>query len=467
VRASAPAGSTTDLETYNDVRTRTERLRAPLAVEDCVIQSMPDVSPTKWHMAHTTWFFENFVCKRAIPGYELFDPSFDYLFNSYYNSVGPQFPRPERGLLSRPTVAQVERYRSHVDAAIRGNLFPIDGDLPNPLRAVFVLGLQHEQQHQELMLTDVKHVLSRNPTGPAYRPRWDDPPDPPAEFRWIDYPEEVVWIGYEGGGFAFDNEGPRHRRIVPACALAARPVTNGDYLAFIRDHGYTNPLLWLSEGWRTVREKGWDAPLYWTEREGRWWTFTLSGLTPVNESEPVCHVSYFEADAFARWAGARLPTESEWERAARSQPIAGNFAEDERFHPAPLSTQPPAGEEEAGEEAGSICGRSEPRPGAAVGARVLHAIFGSVWEWTSSDYGPYPGYAPPPGALGEYNGKFMCNQYVLRGGSCATPVSHIRATYRNFFPPDARWQFSGIRLAMDKEPKDAQPMDAQMKDVQS
>ncbi len=410
---------------YAEIRRFTERLREPLAVEDCVIQSMPDVSPTKWHLGHTTWFFENFVAKRSIPGYRVFNPAFDLLFNSYYNAEGPQFPRPERGLLSRPTVEEVLRYRAHVDERMIDFLSRIGSAIPAEVADVVELGLQHEQQHQELLLTDIKHVLSLNPLRPAYRSREEIACGQVAPLRWLHYPEGIFSIGAKDGGFAFDNERPRHNALIPSFALAMRPVTNGEFIAFIRDGGYANPLLWLSLGWAAVREKGWRAPLYWEERDGEWWTMTLGGPFRVSPSEPVCHISYFEADAYARWAGARLATELEWERAARGTPgesHPGNFVEDERFHPAPVV-------------------EDEDSPGA------LRAMLGSVWEWTSSAYSPYPGFAPPPGALGEYNGKFMCNQYVLRGGSCATHSSHVRTTYRNFFPPEARWQFSGVRLA--------------------
>lgn len=412
---------------FAEVRRLTERLRDPLSIEDCVIQSMPDVSPTKWHLAHTTWFFENFVCKRVIPGYQVFHPGYDFLFNSYYNSEGPQFPRPQRGLLSRPTVKEVEEYRAHVDARMIGYLESTGQAAPPGVAAVIELGLNHEQQHQELMLTDIKHVLSLNPLRPAYRAREADAEAPTFPGGWALYPEGIFSIGAsDRERFVFDNERPRHREIILPFALATHPVTNGEYIEFIRDGGYRNPLLWLSAGWSTVREKGWEAPLYWERRDGEWWTMTLAGMLPVNPAEPVCHVSYFEADAYARWAASRLPTEAEWERAAcdTSRPARdGNFVEDERFHPAPL-----AGESSAGS---------------------LEAMLGSVWEWTQSPYTPYPGFVPVEGALGEYNGKFMCNQYVLRGGSCATSRSHIRPTYRNFFPPEARWQFSGIRLARD------------------
>jgi len=404
------------LTRYHTIRKFTEHLTAPLTAEDCAIQSMPDVSPTRWHLAHTTWFFETFVVTPAIEEYKPFHPAFQYLYNSYYNTVGEQFPRDRRGVLSRPTLAQVMEYRRHVDEHMRE--LSTKGTAFSSLAAIIELGINHEQQHQELILTDIKHVLSCNPLYPTYvaapaRERRDA-----ERVAWIGFPEGTRWIGHSGESFAFDNEAPRHREFVDAFELASRPVTNGEYLEFVKDGGYRRPEFWLSAGWQQVRSSGWNAPLYWTEIEGEPYQFTLSGLQPVDLAAPVCHVSYFEADAFARWAGARLPTEAEWETAA-DLPIAGNFAESGAMHPSPAFPH---------------------RSGS------LRQMFGDVWEWTSSSYTPYPGYKPAEGALGEYNGKFMCNQYVLRGGSCATPQSHIRPTYRNFFPPEARWQFSGIRL---------------------
>lgn len=405
------------LRHYDAIRKFTEHLAAPLTAEDCAIQSMPDVSPTRWHLAHTTWFFETFVVMRATDAYQPFHPAFQYLYNSYYNAVGEQFPRDRRGVLSRPTLAQVTEYRRHVDECVRA--LSTDGTGFSNLAPVLELGINHEQQHQELILTDIKHVLSCNPLYPAYveRPAQERPDH--ERVAWIGFSEGMRWIGHDGDGFAFDNEAPRHRVFVDGFELADRPVTNGEYLEFMRSGGYRRPEFWLSAGWQQVRSCGWNAPLYWTEIEREPYQFTLSGLQPVDISAPVCHVSYFEADAFARWAGARLPTEAEWEIAAAGLPILGNFAESGAMHPAAVVPSP----------TGS-----------------LRQIFGDVWEWTSSSYAPYPGYRPVEGALGEYNGKFMCNQYVLRGGSCATPQSHIRPTHRNFFPPEARWQFSGIRL---------------------
>jgi ergothioneine biosynthesis protein EgtB len=403
---------------YRAVRAATEALAAPLSPEDCTAQSMPDASPVKWHLAHTSWFFETFVLEAAAPGYRPLDPAYRVLFNSYYHSVGAQHFRPERGLITRPGLAEVHAYRRHVDARL---LALLEGGRLAPAQlAVVELGLQHEQQHQELILTDLKHLLSRNPLLPAYRTRAPEPASAAPPLAWHEQPAGLREIGHAGPGFAFDNEGPRHRVFVHAFALASRAVTNGEYLAFMAERGYERPELWLSDGWAAVQHEGWRAPLYWTERDGAWHRFTLAGLRPVAESEPVTHVSAYEADAYARWAGARLPTEAEWEIVGASAPIAGNFVESGRGEPAPA------------------------KPEAAPAQ-----LFGDVWEWTASAYAPYPGYHPPPGALGEYNGKFMANQLVLRGGSCATPASHIRASYRNFFPPGARWQWSGIRLARD------------------
>jgi ergothioneine biosynthesis protein EgtB len=409
-------------EAYDGVRARTVALCAPLGPEDQGAQSMPEASPAKWHLAHTTWFFETFVLAR-LPDHRPFDPAWGFLFNSYYNAVSPQFPRPERGLLTRPTLEEVHGYRRHVDERVRAWLAR-----PAPewreLAGLLELGLHHEQQHQELILSDVKHLLSRNPLRPAYRACEPGPRRRAPEPGWVRFPEAIRWIGHDGRGFAFDNERPRHRRLVPAFALATRLVTCGEYLAFLEAGGYERPELWMSDGWNVVRQRGWCAPLYWEERGGAWWQFTLGGLRPVDPEEPVCHVSWYEADAYARFAGARLPGEDEWEVAAQDVPVAGNLAESERLHPAPARAA--AGAARRGE---------------------LAQLFGDAWEWTRSPYDAYPGYAPQAGAIGEYNGKFMCNQFVLRGGSCATPASHVRATYRNFFPPDARWQFSGIRLA--------------------
>ncbi|HZU39183.1 MAG TPA: ergothioneine biosynthesis protein EgtB [Gemmataceae bacterium] len=409
-------------EFYKTVRQTTEHLCEPLAVEDYGLQSMPDTSPVKWQLAHTTWFFETFVLLPHFPDYQPFHPQFGFLFNSYYNAVGPRWPRPQRGLLSRPTVAEIGGYRKHVDRCMEKLLASLPAKHRNPIESTVVLGCHHEQQHQELILTDLKHAWALNPLDPVYRPALPERGSVPSH-RWLSVPGGVVWLGHDGQGFAFDNEGPRHQAFVQSFQLASRLVTNGEYLGFIQDSGYRRPELWLSDGWATRQASGWEAPLYWEPRDGEWWQVTLAGRRPVKASEPVCHVSYYEADAFARWAGARLPTEAEWETAAQTLPLAGHFLDAGYYHPA---------------------------AGAAVDdGGPLYQLFGDVWQWTASPYTAYPGYQPAAGALGEYNGKFMVNQLVLRGASCATPRSHARHTYRNFFPPDVRWQFSGIRLARD------------------
>jgi len=408
---------------YKKVRQQTESLCRPLVAEDYVVQSMPDVSPTKWHLAHTSWFFETFLLTPHVPGYRIFDEHFAYLFNSYYVTVGDRHCRQNRGLLSRPTVSQIYDYRKYTDDAMTRFLSGLTSSQQSELRSVIEIGLHHEQQHQELMLTDIKHVFWVNPMRPAYKARAQMPAAELPPMRWIDFPEGVHTVGHEGPGFAFDNESPRHRTFLEPFRLASRLVTNGEYQQFIKDGGYKRADLWLSMGWATVQQEQWTAPLYWIEQDGQWLNHTLSGLRTVDDSEPVCHVSYFEADAYARWAGARLPSEFEWEVASESVPIEGNFVESEQFHPIALAHR-----------------SQSPTPS---------QMFGDVWEWTRSAYLPYPGFQPPTGALGEYNGKFMCNQFVLRGGSCATPQDHIRRTYRNFFPPDARWQFMGLRLARD------------------
>jgi ergothioneine biosynthesis protein EgtB len=404
-------------EAYREVRAATEALCAPLSPEDCAIQSMPDASPVKWHLAHTSWFFETLVLE-GVPGYAAFDPSFRMLFNSYYQSLGETHPRPERGVLSRPSLDRVLAYRRHVDAGV---LRLLDRGAPASALDVVELGLHHEQQHQELVLTDLKHAFSRNPLRPAYRERVAEPAGRAPPLAWIRGEAGLVEIGHAGAGFAFDNERPRHRVFVEPFEIASRPVTNGEYLDFVRDGGYARAELWLSDGFAALGTRGWRAPLYWEAGEDAHSSFTLAGMAPLRPDEPVCHVSYYEADAFARWAGARLPTEAEWECAAAQAPLGGHFAGSGRRHPAP---SPAAG-------------------------GLPAALFGDVWEWTASAYAPYPGFRPLAGSLGEYNGKFMSSQMVLRGGSCATPERHIRRSYRNFFPPDARWQFSGIRLARD------------------
>jgi len=402
------------LDDYQAVRSRTVALAAPLSAEDQMVQSMPDASPTKWHLAHTTWFFETFVLGPFFTGYRPVDERHAFLFNSYYEGVGPRVERARRGQLSRPSLAEVQDYRARVDAAMARWLA---ADVAPAAAATVVLGLHHEQQHQELLLTDIKHALGLQPLRPAYRPRPPAAPRAPAggAARFRHFEAGVVSIGHAAEGFAFDNEGPRHRHFLEAFALALRPVTVGEYLAFMRDGGYARPELWLSDGWQRVQTERWRAPLYWEEHDGAWSLYTLGGVRPVDPDETVAHVSYFEADAFARWAGARLPTEEEWEHAAAGAPVTGHFADAERYHPGPATD----------------------------------GMFGDVWQWTQSAYLAYPGYRPPAGPVGEYNGKFMSGQMVLRGGSCLTPAGHLRATYRNFFPQEARWQMSGIRLARE------------------
>lgn len=405
------------LADYLRIRRASLELAAPLAPEDTVVQSMADVSPTKWHLAHTTWFFEEFILQQQ-PGYRFHDPRWRFLFNSYYQSVGPMHARVARGLLSRPRLSEVLDYRAVIDRAME-RLIATD---PQPeLARQIELGLQHEQQHQELILTDIKHVLSCNPLLPAYRDDLARPHRPSPEQRFVAGDEGVVEIGADSsGGFAFDCETPRHRSLLHPHALARRPVTNDEFRQFVADGGYRQPQLWLSEGWATVQSLGWNGPMYWdatAETE-----FTLGGQRQIDASAPVCHVSYYEADAFARWAGARLPTEAEWENAADElDPERGNFANTAILHPVASDD---------------------------VGERLQ--MFGDVWEWTASPYVNYPGFKPLPGALGEYNGKFMCGQWVLRGGSCVTPSRHVRASYRNFFYPRDRWQFSGLRLAQER-----------------
>lgn len=404
------------------IRNVTVRLCDTLSPEDCAAQSMPDASPAKWHLAHTTWFFETFILSREDPDYASYHPRFEYLFNSYYNAVGELFSRPDRGLLTRPDWDEVLAYRDHVETALLG-LLEDPGRLPEAVLDIVELGLHHEQQHQELLLTDVKHLLSHNPLAPVYRPTKEPGDVAIQSMAWHAYRGGLVEIGHAGQDFAFDNESPRHRVHLEPFELASRLVRNGEFAAFIEDGGYDRPEFWLSEGWAKKQQEGWKAPLYWSTRDGRWEAFTLGGQIPVRSEEPVCHVSLFEADAFARWAGCRLPTEAEWEHAAADVPVEGNLLEGGRFHP-------------------EVAPSRAVHPGPAQ-------LFGDVWEWTASAYSAYPGFRPSAGALGEYNGKFMSSQMVLKGGSCVSPRSHIRASYRNFFPPDARWQFSGIRLARD------------------
>ncbi|MBS1837064.1 MAG: ergothioneine biosynthesis protein EgtB [Actinobacteria bacterium] len=442
---------------YCEVRQRTEALAAPLGAEDQVVQSMPDASPTKWHRAHTTWFFEELVLGPHVSGYEVFDPHHRFLFNSYYEAVGARQPRPHRGMLTRPTVAEIAVYRRAVDESMLHLLDQLEHQPAPGVSELVELGLHHEQQHQELLLMDAKHLLFQNPMHPPYREV--PPPDPVGvELRsgavpvvrngrtneaWIAHDGGLVEIGAGSDGFSFDNESPRHDVYVPPFALSERLVTNGEWMAFIDDGGYRRPELWLSDGWALVGSQGWEAPLYWA-REGRRSTdraedpfhdardhdrsvFTLSGAQVIRPEDPVVHISYHEADAFARWAGARLPTEAEWEIVAREHPVStAGLA----MAPAPHPRAP---------------GSS---PGTVTGADPLQ-FRGAVWQWTASAYLPYPGFQAAPGTVGEYNGKFMVNQHVLRGGCCATPPGHDRVTYRNFYPPAARWPFTGLRLAVD------------------
>ena len=427
----ADAAPASPIERYAAVRALTEELAAPLSPEDQCIQTMEDVSPTKWHRAHTTWFFETFLAKPHLPNHREVDPLYGYLFNSYYEAVGPRHARRCRGIISRPSVAQVAEYRARVDEAmgllLTEHLSPATEELVN-------LGLNHEQQHQELLLMDIKHVLGSNPAQPAYRPEPPPVEVPQRTAGWVGFDGGRHVIGHQGDGFAFDNEHPRHEVLLAPFELGDRLVTCGEWLEFMADGGYRTATLWLSDGWAEVQSHGLSAPLYWSRADGAdastpppagdtgdWRLFTLGGLRALCPAEPVCHVSYYEADAFARWAGARLPTEAEWEVALRhSDPVPGDAAN--------LLAS----------------GALHPR---ATTAEGLSQAFGDVWEWTSSAYGPYPGYVPGPGAVGEYNGKFMINQMVLRGGCCVTPADHVRVGYRNFFPPGARWAFSGLRLA--------------------
>jgi ergothioneine biosynthesis protein EgtB len=397
---------------YRVVREQTLALLAELQTEDTVVQSMPDVSPTKWHLAHVTWFFERFVLEQKQANYQRFDDSFDHLFNSYYNTAGTMHARPQRGLLSRPTLAEILKYRQHVDAAMQQLLL---GGNDEDLVQLTTLGLNHEQQHQELLLTDIKHVFSCNPLLPAVSTAVHAKPDIlVAPYSYLPGETGLHAVGAEDSAFFFDNETPRHDTLLQEHRIGQRLITNGEFREFIQDGGYESSTLWLSDGWSIVNERRWSRPLYW----GEWLAheFTLGGQQDIDDNAPVCHISYYEADAYARWAGARLPSEFEWEAAATRHSVAGNFLESKLWHPAAANTQ---------------------------------QFFGDVWEWTSSSYAPYPGFKPLAGTLGEYNGKFMCNQMTVRGGSCVTPGDHMRASYRSFFYPDARWQFLGFRLAKD------------------
>jgi ergothioneine biosynthesis protein EgtB len=404
--------STTSLaDTFLEVRRLTDRLASRLSPEDQTPQSMPDASPAKWHRAHVTWFFEEFILS-SDPDYAVYDPSYRYLFNSYYEAVGARHPRPHRGLVTRPGATDITRYREYVDESLVRALDA--GRLDEDALTLVELGCNHEQQHQELLLMDIKHLFSTHAFAPAYTDRRADGPTPVTEQHWHGVTGGVVEVGHDGGGFAYDNEGPRYRVHLEDFEIAERAVTNADWLEFMADGGYHRSELWLSDGWAHLQQTGWDAPGYWQQQDGTWTTFTLSGRRPVVAAEPVCHVSFYEADAFARWAGARLPTEFEWETAAAQQPhLRGQLLDPDRAHP-------------------GVAGRT---------------MVGDVWEWTASAYLPYPGFVAAHGAVGEYNGKFMCDQHVLRGASALTPPGHERITYRNFFPAPARWAFSGLRLA--------------------
>ncbi len=401
---------------YRAVRDLTMALAAPLSDADASAQSMPDASPAKWHLAHTSWFFETFVLRDHVAGYQLHDSRFPFLFNSYYEAEGQRHARHRRGMLTRPSLDEVRAYRAHVDAALVAAL----PDLPAEARELVALGCHHEEQHQELLVTDILHLLHENPLEPALWPAAPKVPVAmPGPIEWIAHPGGIVYVGHDGGGFAFDCEGPRHAALLQPHAIADRPITNGEWALFIADGGYACPRWWLADGWAWVKAEGIAAPLYWEMQDGAWTRFGLDGRRPIDPAAPVTHVSLYEADAYASWAGARLPTEFEWEAAAAHHDAAGGNQMD-------------------------AAGPVEPRPAGAAGG-----FFGDVWEWTGSAYRPYPGFRPVEGAVGEYNGKFMSGQFVLRGGSCATPRGHARACYRNFFYPHQRWQFTGVRLAKD------------------
>ena len=405
---------------YNKIRKFSEKLCEPLEIEDYVIQSMSDVSPTKWHLAHTSWFFETFVLKVVDQNYKSPNDIYNYLFNSYYVQVGERFFRPKRGLLSRPTVKEVYEFRKYIDAEMNNYFAKATEDELMKMKVVLEIGFNHEQQHQELMLTDIKHVFSQNPLNPVYK-KSDIEKSEFSKCKWIEFNEGIYEIGHNEDSFFFDNEKPFHKTYLQSFSIADRLVTNQEYINFIEDNGYKRTELWLSNGFANVESENWEAPLYWQKVDKKWHNFTLNGFKEVDLYEPVCHVSFYEAEAYARWAGARLATEFEWETASKLQKIEGNFVENESYHPtAKLNDK-----------------------------NNIKQMFGDVWEWTRSDYAPYPGYKIPNGAIGEYNGKFMSGQIVLRGGSCATSKDHIRKTYRNFFPHHSRWQFMGIRLAKD------------------
>jgi ergothioneine biosynthesis protein EgtB len=414
-------GDRAQLATYfHRIRKDSELLCAPLELEDYSIQTMPEVSPPKWHLAHTSWFFETMLLKPYLADYREYNAKFSELFNSYYDTIGAYHPRMQRGLLSRPTVKQVYRYRAHVDEHINTLLSQANHPQWPEITRRMIIGVNHEQQHQELMLTDIKHIFAYNPLRPEYR-ELQPAQGSAVKLNWVRFAGGLHSIGFDGEGFAYDNEGPRHKVYLNDYYLASRPVTNAEFMEFIDDGGYQQPDYWLSDAWQKILQQHWQAPLYWEQRDGQWWYMTLSGMQPVNKHAPVCHVSYYEAAAYARWAGARLPNEAEWENAATELPAMGNFREKDWLQPAPPTTD----------------------------SENLLQMFGDVWELTQSPYTPYPGYNAEAGPLGEYNGKFMSSQMVLRGGSCVTPLDHIRPTYRNFFYPAERWQFSGFRLAKD------------------
>lgn len=408
------------IERFQTIRNFTEHLCDPLETEDYVVQSMPDVSPTKWHLSHTSWFFENFVLDLEMPSYRSPKPEYAFLFNSYYVQSGERHYRPHRGLITRPTVEEVFKYRQHVSQHVEKLIDEASQETVVRIAPIIELGLNHEQQHQELLLTDIKHVFSVNPIKPAYAESQPVQRASATPLEWIPFESGVHEVGHPGRSFAYDNEGPRHKVYLEPYEVGSRLVTNREYLDFIEDGGYERAELWLTDARPKVDEEGWRAPIYWEKEDAGWRQFTLAGMHDLADDEPVCHLSYYEADAFARWADCRLPTEMEWEVAADNVRLEGNFVDSAALHP----TSPPK-----------------------ANSGTVSQLFGDVWEWTGSHYSPYPGYKPAPGAVGEYNGKFMCNQFVLRGGSCATSITHIRSTYRNFFPADARWQFAGLRLA--------------------
>jgi ergothioneine biosynthesis protein EgtB len=402
---------------FNEIRRFSELLCLPLETEDYVTQSMPDASPAKWHLAHTSWFFEAFILSEALDDYKSPFPIFNFIFNSYYVQIGERYTRAERGLLSRPTVKQIYAYRDYISQQISGLVESSTDDVFMKYSPLIEVGINHEQQHQELIVTDIKHMFSCNPLYPVYKKSERPKTGKPGEMRFKTFQERIYYTGHNGDGFSYDNERPQHKKYLKEFSIGSRLITNAEYLNFIADNGYNRDELWLSDGIATVRKEKWNAPLYWIKDGNEWYNFTLSGLEKLNPHEPVCHVSFYEADAFARWSNCRLPLEEEWEAAAPDE-IKGNFSDNMILHPLNLR------EEEE-----------------------LNQFYGDVWEWTASAYLGYPGFKTPPGALGEYNGKFMSGQMVLRGGSCATHSSHIRKTYRNFFPPHSRWQFTGIRLS--------------------